>query len=161
MGFRVYRPYLFPDRIDPALQKELRRLGVKFESGLHAATDAIVCLLGVSPRGRTINVDVGALNDELVLEKALPRPEAPLSVDPEDDPDEVHMVAPPAAGEVRPIMEASTAPIDTHERQPSPDDVATGPVQRLAPAPDARRPTYGPDAPEVHHQQPLAARQAG
>jgi threonine dehydrogenase-like Zn-dependent dehydrogenase len=28
---------------------------------------AIVCLLGVSPRGRTFDVDVGALNDELVL----------------------------------------------------------------------------------------------
>jgi threonine dehydrogenase-like Zn-dependent dehydrogenase len=36
---------------------------------LHAtAPNAIVCLLGVSPRGRTINLDAGSLNDELVLE---------------------------------------------------------------------------------------------
>jgi threonine dehydrogenase-like Zn-dependent dehydrogenase len=28
---------------------------------------SIACLLGVSPRGRTFDVDVGALNDELVL----------------------------------------------------------------------------------------------
>jgi glyoxylate reductase len=45
MGFRVYRPYEFPDEIDPALSRELKRLGVKFESTLHADTDAIVCLL--------------------------------------------------------------------------------------------------------------------
>lgn len=32
------------------------------------APGAIVCLLGVSPRGRVLNVDAGALNDELVLE---------------------------------------------------------------------------------------------
>jgi threonine dehydrogenase-like Zn-dependent dehydrogenase len=32
------------------------------------APDAMVCLLGVSPRGRTISVDAGSLNDELVLE---------------------------------------------------------------------------------------------
>jgi threonine dehydrogenase-like Zn-dependent dehydrogenase len=32
------------------------------------APGAIVCLTGVSPRGRTLSVDVGALNDELVLE---------------------------------------------------------------------------------------------
>ena len=46
MGFRVYRPYDFSDRIDPAIEKELRRLKVKFEKELHAATDAILCLLG-------------------------------------------------------------------------------------------------------------------
>ena len=46
MGFRVYRPYVFPDAIDPAIGKELQRLGVKFEPELHAGTDAIVCLLG-------------------------------------------------------------------------------------------------------------------
>ncbi|HVR86539.1 MAG TPA: hypothetical protein VMU54_19605, partial [Planctomycetota bacterium] len=46
MGFRVYRPYDFPDRIDPAIEKELRRLEVRFEKKLHADTDAIVCLLG-------------------------------------------------------------------------------------------------------------------
>jgi threonine dehydrogenase-like Zn-dependent dehydrogenase len=32
------------------------------------APGAIVCLLGVSPRGRVLNVDAGSLNDELVLE---------------------------------------------------------------------------------------------
>jgi threonine dehydrogenase-like Zn-dependent dehydrogenase len=32
------------------------------------APGAVVCLVGVSPRGRTLSVDVGALNDELVLE---------------------------------------------------------------------------------------------
>jgi glucose 1-dehydrogenase len=32
------------------------------------APGAVVCLLGVSPRGRALNVDPGALNDELVLE---------------------------------------------------------------------------------------------
>jgi threonine dehydrogenase-like Zn-dependent dehydrogenase len=32
------------------------------------APDAIICLLGVSPRGRVLNVDAAALNDELVLE---------------------------------------------------------------------------------------------
>ena len=46
MGFHVYRPYDFPDRIDPAIEKELRRLKVRFEKKLHADTDAIVCLLG-------------------------------------------------------------------------------------------------------------------
>jgi threonine dehydrogenase-like Zn-dependent dehydrogenase len=32
------------------------------------APGAVVCLTGVSPRGRTLSVDVGSLNDELVLE---------------------------------------------------------------------------------------------
>jgi threonine dehydrogenase-like Zn-dependent dehydrogenase len=32
------------------------------------APGAIVCLLGVSPRGRTLSLDAGQLNDELVLE---------------------------------------------------------------------------------------------
>jgi threonine dehydrogenase-like Zn-dependent dehydrogenase len=32
------------------------------------APGAIVCLLGVSPRGRTLRVDMGAVNNELVLE---------------------------------------------------------------------------------------------
>jgi len=69
MGFRVYRPYEFPDRIDPTLEKELRRLGVKFESKLHSGTQAIVCLLGTkvdaalldsAPRLRVVsNVAVG------------------------------------------------------------------------------------------------------
>jgi serine/threonine-protein kinase len=68
-------------------------------------------------------------DEELVLEKALPKPETELKVDPEDPPDEVHMVAPPAAGEVKAIMEASTAPIDT---KPSPDDVETARQHRIS-----------------------------
>jgi glucose 1-dehydrogenase len=35
------------------------------------APGAIVCLTGVSPRGRTLSVDVGAVNNELVLENAV------------------------------------------------------------------------------------------
>ena len=46
MAFRVYRPYDFKDAVDPAIEKELRRLKVTFEKELHAGTDAIVCLLG-------------------------------------------------------------------------------------------------------------------
>jgi glyoxylate reductase len=46
MGFRVYRPYDFPDKIDPAIEKDLKHLGVKFEKTLHEDTDAVVCLLG-------------------------------------------------------------------------------------------------------------------
>ncbi|MBI3857486.1 MAG: D-glycerate dehydrogenase, partial [Planctomycetes bacterium] len=46
MGFRVYRPYVFPDTVDPEIEQELKRLGVRFEAELHAGTDAIVCLLG-------------------------------------------------------------------------------------------------------------------
>jgi threonine dehydrogenase-like Zn-dependent dehydrogenase len=34
----------------------------------YTAPGAIVCLTGVSPRGRPLTVDIGALNDELVLE---------------------------------------------------------------------------------------------
>jgi glucose 1-dehydrogenase len=41
---------------------------VVVDSTLHTAPGAIVCLLGVSPRGRTLTVDAGSLNDELVLE---------------------------------------------------------------------------------------------
>ncbi|HEY2747091.1 MAG TPA: serine/threonine-protein kinase [Polyangia bacterium] len=67
-------------------------------------------------------------DEELHLEKALPQqPESALMVDAEDPPDEVHMVAPPAAGPVqqstRPIMDASQAPIDTD---------ATGPKSRIS-----------------------------
>jgi glucose 1-dehydrogenase len=32
------------------------------------APAAVVCLIGISPRGRALSVDVGALADELVLE---------------------------------------------------------------------------------------------
>lgn len=47
MDFRVYRPYDFPDMIDPAIRKELRALGIRFEPELHEGTDAIVCLIAV------------------------------------------------------------------------------------------------------------------
>src|SRR5579862_1821768 len=46
MAFRVYRPYDFPDHIDSEIEKELRRLKVRFEKRLHSDTDAVVCLLG-------------------------------------------------------------------------------------------------------------------
>lgn len=46
MAFHVYRPYDFKDKIDPAIEKDLKHLGVKFEKELHEDTDAIVCLLG-------------------------------------------------------------------------------------------------------------------
>jgi len=45
MGCRVYRACVFPDAIDSAIGKELKRLGVAFEPELHEGTDAIVCLL--------------------------------------------------------------------------------------------------------------------
>ncbi|MGZ4181983.1 MAG: glucose 1-dehydrogenase [Solirubrobacteraceae bacterium] len=38
------------------------------EAVTHTAPGAVTCLLGVSPRGRPLSVDVGALNDQLVLE---------------------------------------------------------------------------------------------
>ncbi len=74
----------------------------------------------------------GGDDDELVLDKALPRPQTELQVDPEDPPDEVHIVAQPAAGEVRPIMEKSTAPIDTAPKQ----GVSLADVRRIDPEPD-------------------------
>jgi glyoxylate reductase len=55
MGFRVYRPYVFPDAIDPGIAQELKRLGVRFEPELHAETDAIVCLLGVKVDGALLD----------------------------------------------------------------------------------------------------------
>jgi threonine dehydrogenase-like Zn-dependent dehydrogenase len=41
---------------------------VVVDAVMHTAPGAVTCLLGVSPRGRTLTVDVGSLNDELVLE---------------------------------------------------------------------------------------------
>jgi serine/threonine protein kinase len=75
----------------------------------------------------------GSDDEELVLDKALPKPEAPLQVDAEDPPDEVHMVAPPAAGEVRPIMEQSTAPIDTDPETAKKHRISLAEVRRLDP----------------------------
>jgi threonine dehydrogenase-like Zn-dependent dehydrogenase len=38
------------------------------EAVAHTAPDAVTCLLGVSPTGRSLAVDVGSLNNELVLQ---------------------------------------------------------------------------------------------
>jgi glyoxylate reductase len=75
MGFRVYRPYVFADAIDPAIERDLRQMGVKFDPRLHAQTDAIVCLLGIrvdarlldrAPKLRVVsNVAVGYDNIDL------------------------------------------------------------------------------------------------
>ncbi|MFN3484082.1 MAG: 2-hydroxyacid dehydrogenase [Planctomycetota bacterium] len=69
MPFRVYRPYNFPDPVDPRLRERLRRLGVRFEKRLHEQTEAIVTLLDLRvdetllsrlPRLRAVcNVAVG------------------------------------------------------------------------------------------------------
>jgi glyoxylate reductase len=84
MAFRIYRPYDFPDSIAPEITQELKRLGVAFESVLHAETDAIVCLtllridgalLDRAPKLRVVsnvaagydNIDVGACTDRGVL----------------------------------------------------------------------------------------------
>src|SRR5882672_5029904 len=76
MGFRVYRPYDFPDQIDPAIEKDLKQLGVKFEKTLHEDTDAVVCLLGTkinaellekAPKLRVVsNVAVGHDNIDVL-----------------------------------------------------------------------------------------------
>jgi serine/threonine protein kinase len=51
-------------------------------------------------------------DEDLVLEKALPTVEAgELLVDPEEPPEELGIDALPASGEVRPIMDESTAPL--------------------------------------------------
>lgn len=75
MGFRVFRPYAFPDEIDRAIEQDLRQMGAKFETRLHSQTDAIVCLLGVkidaalldrAPKLRVVsNVAVGYDNIDL------------------------------------------------------------------------------------------------
>ena len=45
MTIPVYRPYPFRDAIDPALSRELKGLGVRFETRPHARTEAMVVLL--------------------------------------------------------------------------------------------------------------------
>jgi glucose 1-dehydrogenase len=35
------------------------------------AATAVICLLGVAPRGRTVTIDIGAFNDELVLQNKI------------------------------------------------------------------------------------------
>jgi serine/threonine protein kinase len=93
----------------------------------------------------------GGDDDELVLEKALPRPASELRVDPEDPPDEVHLVAPPAAGEVRPIMEKSTAPIDTKldEETAKKHRISLAEVRRLSDASPSDEPDRLPEPPTV------------
>ena len=71
-------------------------------------------------------------DEELELENALPQPQRELVVDAEDPADEVHLVAPPAAGEVQPIMEKSTAPIDT-EATAKKHRISLAEVRRIEP----------------------------
>lgn len=108
----------------------------------------------------------GPDDEDLVLEKALPSPPlAELQVDPEEPPDdvaaqltarEVKLEAPPASGEVKPIMDASTAPLSTdaphapaplvtdkHDLAERLSDEETAPKQRVddEPLPLAEPPT--------------------
>ncbi len=77
----------------------------------------------------------GGDDDDLILEKALPQAEpGELQVDPEEPGDEpLHLTAPPASGEVRPIMDASTAPLAAGGMDSSRDfrDEKTAPKQRV------------------------------
>ncbi|MDB4968198.1 MAG: hypothetical protein JWN44_3887 [Myxococcales bacterium] len=85
----------------------------------------------------------GAEEDELILDQSLPTAEAELVVDREDDPDEVHIVAPPASGEVRAIMDASTAPLTTSDASTAPlgtNEETTGRIERIAPVHDLGEP---------------------
>jgi glyoxylate reductase len=41
----IYRPYPFRDPVDPAVVRDLKRLGVRFETELHAGTEGMVILL--------------------------------------------------------------------------------------------------------------------
>jgi serine/threonine protein kinase len=83
-------------------------------------------------------------DEELELENALPQPQRELVVDAEDPADEVHLVAPPAAGEVQPIMEKSTAPIDT-EATAKKHRISLAEVRRL----DAEEAERLPEPPTV------------
>ncbi len=84
MSFRVYRPYDFPEAISGEIAQELKRLGVRTESRLHAETDAIVCLtqlridaalLDRAPKLRVVskvaagydNIDVAACTERGVV----------------------------------------------------------------------------------------------
>lgn len=84
MSVSVYRPYPFREKVEPALEKALRRLGVRFEKRLHAATVGMVVLLQTKvtpdllstlPRLRVVsnvavgydNVDVPACTDRGVV----------------------------------------------------------------------------------------------
>ena len=53
MALRIWRPYRYRDRVDPALLGEFKKIGARFESNLSGATDAIVTLLTV-PIDRTV-----------------------------------------------------------------------------------------------------------
>ena len=60
------------ETVEPDLVVECTGVPEIVVDAMHSnAPGAIVCLLGVSPRGRVLNVDAGALNDELVLENDL------------------------------------------------------------------------------------------
>ncbi len=55
MRVRVYKPFTFREKPDPALLADLRRLGVRFESRLHAETDAILTLLRIRIDGALLD----------------------------------------------------------------------------------------------------------
>jgi glyoxylate reductase len=55
MTIRIYRPYPFKDPIAPALSRELRRLGVRFEARLHPKTDGMLILLATKVTGELLD----------------------------------------------------------------------------------------------------------
>ncbi len=84
MTFRVYKPFAFREKPDPAILADLRRLGVRFETRLHKDTDAILTLLRIRidgalldrcPKVRVVclvavgydNVDVAEINRRKVM----------------------------------------------------------------------------------------------
>ncbi|MFF0493468.1 glucose 1-dehydrogenase [Nocardia sp. NPDC004068] len=57
------------DRLDPDVVIEATGVGqVVFDMIAHTSPTGIVCLTGVSPRGRTLTVDAGAVNRTMVLD---------------------------------------------------------------------------------------------
>lgn len=47
MSYRVYRPYVFPERLDAEIEEELRRLDVRFEPELTPETEGMLSLLRI------------------------------------------------------------------------------------------------------------------
>ena len=47
MAFRIWRPYPFREPVDPAIKRDLRKLGVRFEKKLTDRTDGILTLLKI------------------------------------------------------------------------------------------------------------------
>jgi lactate dehydrogenase-like 2-hydroxyacid dehydrogenase len=75
MAVHVYRPHRFLEDLDPGIERELKTLGVRFESRLHPRTEAVLTLLDVkigaefldrAPKVRVVaNVAVGYDNLDL------------------------------------------------------------------------------------------------